>query len=181
MNVLDNIFKKSRLDVTSLLPIIRYDDNNNCFEMKNGKYMDLIGITTKDLEALSYDEMEWDILSFARFYKTFGSDVKIIGMNFPTNTKPQQQYVIHKLKTTKNEIYKHFLSEKLSELEWIEKNRTDREYYLMFFSDSPLKHKDNINILQKSLGANGLVFFMNKEKKIQILFKLNNKNSCIFI
>ena len=164
-----------------LLPFVKYNDKEDCFEMKNGGYMDLLEIRTKDLATASDDENDLDILCILKLLRTFSNDIKIISLNFPTNTKAQQQYVQHKIDNCRNEIFKRILETKLEELQFIESNKTDREFYLMFFSDTLNQHIDDLNVIFKSLNSRNLVMQLSKEKKLQIIYKLNNKNSSIFI
>lgn len=168
-------------DTIELLPFVKYNDDENCFEMKSGKYMDLLEIRTKDLGTASDDENELDIYCIVKLLRLFANDIKIISLNFPTNTKMQQQYVQHKIDNCRNQIFKNILENKLEELQFIEKNRTDREFYLMFFSDTVNQHTDDLNIIVNTLNSRNLCLQLNKEKKLQILYKLNNKNSSIFI
>jgi len=170
--------RKASASIVDLLPIVKIEEN--CFVDKNSRYIDLLSIETKDLDSASENEVNYDIYSWTKFYKTFRDDVKIISLNFPTNTKEQTRYVQRIINKTKNDVYNYFLESKLSELEYIENNRTNREFYLMIFSKNLEQHKDNLNILTKSIGGKGLVETMTLEKKIQILFKINNKCTSIF-
>lgn len=173
--------KKITKTSIDLLPFVKYNDKEECFEMKNGSYMDLLEIRTKDLATASDDENDLDILCILKLLRTFSSDIKIISLNFPTNTKMQQQYLQHKIDNCRNEIFKNILETKLEELHFIESNKTDREFYLMFFSDTVNQHIDDLNVIFKSLNSRNLVMQLSKEKKLQIIYKLNNKNSSIFI
>ena len=175
----DNILnKKVSSGVVDLLPLTRIE--NDCFVTKNNQYLDLFCIATKDLESASDDETNNDIHSWHKFFRTTGEDIKIISLNFPTNTKEQQRYIQHKLQGTKNRVYQYFLEEKLEQLQYIEKHRTNREFYLMAFFDTLEKHRDGINIFTRSVGGGGVITEMTTEKKIQILSKLTNKCTSIF-
>ena len=137
-----------------------YDDELNCFVMDDGSYMDLIQVKTKDLVSSADDEVEYDIMKFAKLYKMYADDLKICVMNFPCKTGIQQEYLRHKLKNMSNEVYKTFLMRKLDEL---------------------VKKKTQLNsnreLIVNTLGSgrNGLSGLLSKEKKIQICERLNNK------
>lgn len=163
--------------ITDIIPIIDYQ--NDCFILKNGTLMDMLQITCKDLVNASEDEREYDILCYSKFYKTFGDDVKIIALNFPTNTKAQQEYIQHKIANTTNPVFIRHLENKLRELVYIEEHRTNREYYLIIFSSSIEEYRENINVLKRSLGNEDLIEEMSKEKKIQIISKICNQNTPI--
>ena len=168
-------FKNKKMN--ELLPI--KDIENDYFILSDNSIIDVFQIKTKNLSSASEDEIEFDIMQFSRLYKVYGDDLKIVSLNFPTNTKEQQNYVLHKINSTNNTIYKMHLQEKLSQLVWIEKNMTDREYYLFIFSNDNLKHKDNIATLEKCIENH--LKKIDIQKKKQILYQINNKNTAIFI
>ncbi len=177
MSILTNFFDNKDKSVADLLCIKDYEEPY--FKMFDDRLMDILQIKTKNLQASTEDEVEFDVLNFARLYKTYADDLKIIGLNFATDTKEQQSYLRHKINSTHNPTYLHHLQKKLAQVEWIERYRTDREYYLLFYSDDKLKYGDNVSIIQKCLGS--LVSELTKEKKLQILSKINNKNTAIFV
>lgn len=154
-----------------------YDDELNCFVMDDGSYMDLIQVKTKDLVSSADDEVEYDIMKFAKLYKMYADDLKICVMNFPCKTGIQQEYLRHKLKNMSNEVYKTFLMRKLDELVWIEKNDMMREYYYMIFAKKKTQLNSNRELIVNTLGSgrNRLSGLLSKEKKIQICERLNNK------
>lgn len=180
MSIFSNITKKDDY-ISQLIPIEQYDEELNVFLMRNGeKYMDIIQIVSIDLMNKSDQEVEYLNLRWAKFYKTCAVDLKIISLNFPTNTGKQQKYIKYKLKNTKNPIYRYFLENKLEELISIEKNRSDREYYLMYFANSDEQLKDIRDIISSSLINYGLAEKMTKDKKVQIIYKFNNPNTALF-
>ena len=125
-------------------------------------------------------DLNFDIFTFSKFFKTFGSDIKIIGMNFPVDIVPQKEYLDYKMEKTANTIYRERLQEKRNELKQLAEGCTYREYYLMFFSSSLEDYYNNLNLIQKSLGSHELVISIPAEKKARILFKLNNKNTNLY-
>lgn len=160
-----------------IIEISYYDDDLGCFIMKDNTYMDLIQITTKDLVSSADDEVEYDIMKFTKLYKMYAGDIKIMAMNFPCKTMVQQEYLKHKINSTHNEMYKKFLQRSLDELVWIEKNDVMREYYYMIFGSKQSEIKSNRNLIFNTLGSgkNGLEQKLDKDKKIQICERLNNK------
>ncbi len=174
---LEKIFSFSDKKIDDILLIREY--KHPYFILQNGNLLDFVKIKSKNLSSATNDEIQYDVLSFTRLYKTYADDLKIIGINFPTNTKSGQAYLKHKIKNCGNALFKELLIEKLHQLEWIEKHRTDREYYLMFYSSDELKYKDNLGVIEKSLAS--LISPLDEEKKMQILFKMNNKNTSIFV
>ena len=174
----NNIDKASR----EILPDIYYDRLNECFvNEKENLIFDIIKICSKDLVNSSDDEIDYDQYRYTKLYKIYSEDLKIICMNFPCNTQKQQSYLKKKIEKTNNAKMKHWLQRRLDELEWLEKNRTTREYYYMIFSQNLEEHLSNKNNIFSALqsGRNGLCETISEEEKIQILYKLNNKSSFI--
>lgn len=163
--------------VQDIVDVAFYDDKLKCFIEKDKTYMDIIQINTKDLISASSDDIEYDIMKYTKLYKMYADDIKIVVMNFPARTGKQQEYFRHKLKNTSNEIFKRFLQRSLDELVWIEKNDMVREYYYMIFGKKEseiIKNRDLMfNVLGK--GKNELLSELSKEKKVQILERMNNK------
>lgn len=175
------IFEQRNMTTPSLIPIEQYDENLNAFVMRNeDRYMDIVQIISDDLMNKSDYEIDYLNMCWAKFYKTCAADIKLISLNFPTNTTKQQKYIEYKLNQTKNPVFKYFLQNKLSELIQIGKNRSDREYYIMYFAKSAEQLKDIRDIFSSSLMSNGLCCYLDKEKKLQILYKFNNPNSALF-
>ena len=101
-------------NTTELLPFVGID--KGLFLMRDNSYMDIFKLVTKDLISASESEIELDILQFEKFYKMYAADCKIIGINFPTDTKRQQQYFQHKINTSENPFYREILQTKYDEL-----------------------------------------------------------------
>lgn len=162
--------------VTDVLPFL---DIKNNYILQKDEVMDIIEIEGKDILSLTLTELQRDINIFHTFYKTVNIDIKLVSMNFPVNAQKQKDYIEYKLNKTNNQIYKVFLNDKKNELEYLEKNRTNKEYYLFLFAP-------NIEILQsvKNTVNRTISNALNTKaltiaKKKLILYKLNNKNSKI--
>lgn len=162
----------------NLLPFVCID--KEMFYMTDKSYMDIFQITTKDLMSASESEVELDMLQFEKFYKMYAPDCKLIGINFPTDTKRQQQYYQHLLNTTESPVFREILEQKLSELEEVGLHCTDREYYLVIFSATYEKYLEARNTLKVTLINAGLITEIPIEKKIRIVTKLCNKSTSIY-
>lgn len=173
--------RKPSKKMEKLMETSRYDSEKEWFLLKDGTLMNLVQIQSKDLVNSSNDEVEYDCLKFAKTYKLYADDIKIIALNFPCNTEKQQKYFRHKLAQTKNEIFKAFLQKKLDELIWLGKHDTTREYYYMLFADTEEQMETNMRILQTNLGSGktGLISFLTGEKKQEVLYRMGNKCSIL--
>ncbi len=164
--------------ITELLPIRDYVEGEG-FILEGGGNFDIIQLRCKDLFNISKTETDEDIARYMSLYKTYPGDLKIIAMNYPSDTKVQQEYCAYKIAKTPNERYKDFLKEKFLELSEMEKNDTDREFYLVYYCKNKEDHKDKTIKICSILGD--LAILVDKGKKLRVLYKYNNKNSSIFV
>lgn len=165
---------KSASDTLELIPMINYDDIQGCFITKDNKYIDIIQVISKDLTNVGQDVANHDAMIFEKMYKTYGDDIKIIFTNYPTDVSRQIRYFNHRIDNTINPVFLQYLREKKAELEYLEKHRSSREFFIMMFSDSLEKCIKNTNAMKGALGY--LAKEVDMEKKIRILHKLANKN-----
>lgn len=168
---------KSILDIVS----IREVTEKGYFRMDDGKIMELLQIQTKDVINTSSDEIEYDCIKYAKFYRLYSDDLKIISLNYPCDYGQQKRFLEYKISTTKNSIYKKLLQKRMDELIWLEKNNTAREFYFMLFAETEKKMDDNILTFTAHLGTGkgGMIQKMSIEKKLNIVFRLQNKSANI--
>lgn len=167
--------KKVLLTTKELLPFIDADDDDSIIT-KMG-HIDIFQIDSKDIYSLNEIERKMHIYSFVSFLRGYVYDFKLISMKFPVNTLKQQRFLEKKLKECDNEIYANFLKEKLDQLIFLEENRQNKEFYIMIF----IKDTDNKEEVKGLLLRNQNIAIQLKsldiEKKLKILFKLNNPNT----
>lgn len=167
--------KKVLLTTKDLLPFKDVDDDDSIIT-KIG-YIDIFQIDSKDIYSLNEIERKMHIYSFVWFLRGYVYDFKLITMKFPVNTLKQQRFLEKKLKECDNEIYANFLKEKLEQLIFLEENRQNKEFYIMIF----IKDTDNKEEVKGLLLRNQNMAIQLKpldvEKKLKILFKLNNPNT----
>lgn len=173
------LFKPLTRTTANCIGIEQYDNTNNCFKFMNGKYFDIIKINTKDLINANDNDIEFDIMKFARFYKRYSDDLKIVSMKFPCSTDIQQENIRKKIKKTKNQIFIIELEKKINELIDIERNQMVKEFFLFYYADTLEILLKNRSLIKKCLYGNGfsMVQEISKQKKIKILYKLNNMQS----
>ncbi|WWU66740.1 hypothetical protein QJR26_18435 (plasmid) [Clostridium baratii] len=159
-------------------PVIDITDNDE-IRVKNG-YIDLFKIRTINTYSLNDDEVKYFVYRFIEFLRSYTDDIKIMEMKFPANTRKQQEFINKKLNECDNEIKKLFLDEAKNILEFIENHRKNREFILMIFMKDDEDIKVKKSMLRRSLTGSFIVDELSLEKKIQILFKMNNLNTPIF-
>lgn len=179
---ISNLFDRSDLSAPEAIPIEQYSQELDCFVMKSGeKYMDIVQIMSFDLISANDQEKDYMNMQWTKFYKTCSANIKQISLNFPADTGPQQQYYKHKIQKCNNPVHKALLQKKLAELVYIEKHRTEREYYMMFFADSEQEFLDIRDLISSTLYGNGLCQEMTQAKKEMIIYKYNNPNTAVFV
>lgn len=172
--------KKVRKSILEKIDVAEYLEEG-FYRMKDGTYMNLVQINSKDLINSSADEVEYDCMKFAKLYKLFENDLKLVVLNFPCDTKEQQAYLQRKINATNNQMYKKFLQQKYDELVWLAKNNTTREYYYMLYAKTQEEMQKEMLTLKSTLhlGNDGLLLEIPEEKKHKILYRLYNKNSLV--
>lgn len=167
---------KIKSSITDIIPVIDMTANGY-FETRTHEYMEILQLTSKDIYSLNTEDKNQDIYSFAFFLQSYLDDIKIVPLNFPVDTSVQQRFIQRKIEKTKNTIFIPFLEKKLKELQFIESNRTNREYYLFVYSDTEYTLSNKVNQVERLLQRSCPVIKLADEKKINILYKLNNLNS----
>jgi len=165
--------KNTNLDI---LPIRYYDEKVEAFVLEDGSYLDIVEKIGEDFDGMIEDEIQFKMLQFAKFLKMFVDDLKIVQMNFPTNTMQQQNYYRHLLDRTTDPVRRKWILRSLSEFERADKGTRKQEYFFLIHSADLQKRQEHKHIL--SLLGKGIAE-MPPEKKTQIVYKLNNMNSLI--
>lgn len=177
-----SFFKKMNMmfRTDGILPFMRYTEDN-FFLLNDGTVVDIMQIVAKDLQNCSEQDVMYDFAKHWKFHKLNGENYKIIGMNFPCDLTDQKRYWKKKLEMTKNPYLKNWQKRTLGQLEWLEKKRTKREFFLMFYTESAAAHREFVlrNLQIMSTGQDMLLKECDYERKIQILYKMANQNVCI--
>ena len=163
--------------ILSVFPIRDYLESEGYFLTGDKTIINLFQIQGKSYYDASDDEVENLVYSNARLIQRLADDIKIISMNYPTNTKQQQEYIAFMLKRPELEPYTELLTEKLESLKALEQNTTDRQAFLMVFA----RDKERYEEITRLLSGNPyfVVRPISREKKENIIFQLNNMNKRI--
>lgn len=168
-------YKKVDKDASDLLPFLDVAEDGT-FRAKDG-YIDIFQLGTKDLNSLNNDDAQRHMMEFSNFFRSYIDDIKIISMTFPVNTQVQQEHLLKMIDNTDNPISIQFLNNRLDELIALEEKRKNKEFYLMvFYADEKTKKERETQLLRLTSSAINLRS-LELDKKIKILFKLNNQNS----
>lgn len=171
--------RKANKDVLAstkdLLGFVDVDDDDSII-MKNG-YLDIFQIDSKDIYSLTDIETTMNIYNFIAFLRSYPFDIKLITMNFPVNTLKQQEFIKKKIKECDNEKYYYELIEELEQLVYLESTRQNREFYIMIFIKDTEEKESIKRTLFRSQNIAVQLIPLTVEKKLKILFKLNNPNT----
>ena len=171
--------RKANKDVLAstkeLLGFVDVDDDDSII-MKNG-YLDIFQIDSKDIYSLTDVETTMNIYNFIAFLRSYPFDIKLITMNFPVNTLKQQEFIKKEIKECDNEKYYYELIEELEQLVYLESTRQNREFYIMIFIKDTEEKESIKRTLFRSQNIAVQLIPLDLEKKLKILFKLNNPNT----
>lgn len=158
----------------SLLPFLHIEEDY--LVLKEG-VMDILQISPKDLYAASEEELQLKAHFRSALFKSYYPSIKEVSMNFPTNTTKQKKYWLKKKEQTSDPFRLRFIDRKLFELDYLERERTNREFLLFVFAENEQQLKERRQQLIKG-GQNSFpLLTLSNEKKIDILFLLNNQNT----
>lgn len=154
-------------------------DGSGCFQLRDNTLMDIHKISCKDLFNGDYDTVRMFNLELSLFLMTYAADIKLICMNFPRNTVSQVNYFKHKKNSTRNTVYQEFLDDEIFRQEYIANSYNEQEFYLMHYAKNTEEYRKNLASINEKLGNYGFAEPLSKEKKLKILFKMNNKNTIV--
>ncbi|NJP38982.1 hypothetical protein [Alkalicoccus luteus] len=166
--------KSSFADISPVIDIT----GNGYFQLSNEDgYMEIVQVSSADIYSLNNEDKEKKINLFAFFLQWYQHDLKVVPLNFPVDTYTQQQFIQKKIEQTSNPQSQFFLEQKLRELQFIETERSNREFYLFIYADDEYTLRSRINDVTAQMNVVSPIIRLSDEKKINILYKLNNLNS----
>lgn len=149
-----------------------YGQGEGYFLMENGTIMDLFQIKGKSYLNASDEETEAMVTANTYFYRRYSEDFKIIPMNYPANTRGQQQFLQDKIEKTPDGVSGEIIKAKLKKLQWLEQNTTCRQAFFVLFAESETQYETLRDLLfQRSRLCPAVI---SREKKEHILWQLNN-------
>lgn len=165
--------KKTGKAAVELLPVRTYDPQTGYFQLEGGGCMDLYRIVCADFTSISEDDLEYQNLQMERFYRRYDGDIKLVCLNLPENCMEQERYIRHKIDTCYDVKRQEELEIKYRELEWLEKNRQQKEYYFMLFAKDAGQMKTLAGAVQGLVSCR-LLAKLSKTEKVRVLIKLMN-------
>lgn len=168
---------KMKSSFVAIAPVIDLT-GNGYFELSNGDgFMDVIQLTSTDIYALNEADKQKKIFSFAYFMQWYTHDWKVIPFDFPVDTSKQQRFITQKMQDARKPQYRLFLEKKLEELQFIERERYNREFYMFLYADDEYTLRERVANVTAKISRVAPAVALPDEKKINILYKLHNLNS----
>ncbi len=160
-------------DIVPIIDIVEYD----FFEMRNGEYMEIVQVTSKDIYSLNESDKDNDIFSLAYLFQAYIPDIKLVPLHTPVNLELQKNNIIRNIRKCKEPAYIPFLEKKLAEIEFIEENRTNKEYFFYLYADSIKNLLERKSQFKKLFGQSNPIIELDLDKKLNVLYQLSNINS----
>ena len=137
--------------------------------MNGGKYLELVRGSCTDFQSIRDMELEYENLKMEQFYSRYPSDLKLVCVNMPERCTEQLGFISHKLENCQHEWSRSALKARKMELEWLEKNRLRKEYYLFLYADSVEQLADARGGAVARLEDARLVMTISSQEKIEVL------------
>lgn len=179
--------KKEKIKIPStiidILPFKDYDDMNDCFICTFGfekYYFDILEVSCIDGEnTQGTSTYVRELMAWQQLYETYKEDLSIVALNSPTNTDSQLKYMKEKMHKETNPLRKNIQIEKINELSWLKNKGNERNYFIFIYGSSPVSIREKINKILGTFALHHSVLTIDKERKLDILNKINNPLSMI--
>ncbi|QQK77832.1 hypothetical protein HUG15_21130 [Salicibibacter cibarius] len=163
--------------IADIFPIGDMTDDGAFVLQGDRGYADMFQVRSKDVYAQSDQETEFDILALTQFLRAFDADIKIVSLNFPVNMAVQISHLQKKIDANDSPLIDHFLQKKKAELEFLEKHRTNREFYLYVYGETVKDLTERCQFARRKLQRTIPMENLETTKKLDVIYKLNNQNS----
>lgn len=157
-----------------ILPFLQIHDDY--ILMKKG-VMDIVQIDTKDLHSLNDVDLQYLLYSKTRFLRSYYQSYKEVYLNFPSNTEKQKEYWLKKREQTDDPLRLKFINRKLFEFDFLEKERTNREFFLFIYADNKQQLEERKAFATRGMLTSFPLKSLSKNKKQDVLFLLCNQNT----
>ncbi|WP_246206679.1 hypothetical protein [Virgibacillus ihumii] len=159
---------------TEILPFLQIHDDY--ILMKHG-VMDIFQVETKNIHALNDQDINFLLLNRARFLRSYFQSYKEVILNFPASTEKQRHYWLKKAEKTANPIHLKYIEQKLYEFDYVEEERSNREFFFFVYGNDREELTDRKNDCLQGMNQAFPLRKLSRAKKEQVLFLLNNQNT----
>ena len=148
-----SITRVNKGGVLSIIPVRKYDYALDAFVLTDGRYMGIEKIIARDIENMSDDELDMELLNLIKIYKTALFDIKFVSMNFPLNTQKQKDVLLKHKEKTKDSVKLRWINRQIDELDRAESGVLTREFYIFYFGKNKSAYEKNKELLSKYMGS----------------------------
>lgn len=154
-----------------------HEEEYHIYETIDNQLLDIIQIKSHDLEHITESEKLFVIYNWQKYYMLHQEDIKIVILNYPCELETNLNYLYKKMKNAKNTIIKNGLLAKIQELEYLEENAFELEFFIMIFAEDITDYTEKIGNYQGTLFTIGYANLITNDKKERLLYKLFNMNT----
>lgn len=167
--------QKVQRTTVDLLGIREYTGGH--FVMQDDSIMDIFRLIGRNLQTAEESDVQRQIYQNARYYRMQHGDIKIVTLNYPTNTGTQQAHLQRRLEVTEDPVHRELLLDEIAALQYLEEYREEIVNFVFLFASSEKDYNEQRQILLSSSGFS--VMTLDREAKVTLLRKLCNMNTVI--
>ncbi|WP_088816461.1 VirB4 family type IV secretion system protein [Listeria goaensis] len=169
--------KKLPKTIVDVMPL-RYLKSENCIVLRDG-VTDYLQITGIKIDDLTPNDQVYAIQQFHHFLKQYDDSFKLIYQTFPAETDQPLRFLNSRIRKNTTASFQPFLEHRRWELEEAARSILHQEFYFQLFAEDEeelLKLRNRLlNVRESYFKITAIPF----EKKMKILFKLNNLNTAV--
>ncbi len=97
--------------VAQLMPVVDITGTES-FEMRDGTYLDMVQLTSKDIYSLNEEEKDHDVFSLAYLLQAYTHPLKVVPLNTPLSLERQKISIERQIRQNQTPAYLPFLLKK---------------------------------------------------------------------
>lgn len=157
-----------------LLPFLSMEDN--FIRTKNG-VLDIMQLKTRDLGAMNQIDLDLIVAYETRMLRSYAGNYKEVVLNFPANMEKQRRFWLKRKELTTDPVRLHAIQQKLFKFDEIERERTNREFFIFIYAEDERELEQNRHLMMKARQHSFPLVNISNEKKKDVLFLMNNQNT----
>ena len=167
--------RKTVLDVLPYKSFIH--DRLHFIQYKEG-FVEVLALQGYNLSGINQDALYDIVYSYRDLIKMYVYPFKVLSLNTPLDTTPQQRYYKKLAQKAKSNIQKQLLMETYYEMKWFSENENNKEFFVLLYAETVSELIENREDFMRYAGSLNIVPITPYKKKT-VFFKLNNPMSPI--
>ena len=160
--------------VRSLLPF--YSIEEHFIRTKDG-VVDILQLKTRDLGAMNQIDLDLIVAYETRMLRSYAPNYKEVVLNFPANMEKQRRFWLKVKERTTNPVLLHEIQQKLFQFDYIERERTNREFFIFIYAADERELEQNRHLMMRARQNTFPLMEISNDKKQDVLFIMNNQNT----